>query len=230
MINRNATIRWKGYDPNDLTKGSHKRVWVNCIDCGCGRWVEFCNASDRCRSCGQLFIDPRSRALKYYINNPEVREKLRIKAIEQWSVPGAREARSEMMINYYNDNPNAGADHSEKMVQYYRDNPESRDEMSMIKKEYYKKNPEHIERISARMQGVRYEDWEGFVSNDDWRDWDNAIYINPAFTGCHRHHITATIVAHIPAELHNHIRHNLKTGANMGEINALSIQFISGWL
>lgn len=31
MINRAATIRWKGYDPDELTKGSHKRVWVNCM-------------------------------------------------------------------------------------------------------------------------------------------------------------------------------------------------------
>lgn len=54
MINREATIRWKGYDPDELTKGSHKRVWNNCIDCGRGRWVQFNDVRDRCNSCAQL--------------------------------------------------------------------------------------------------------------------------------------------------------------------------------
>lgn len=30
MINREATVRWKGYDPADLKPQSHKRVWAIC--------------------------------------------------------------------------------------------------------------------------------------------------------------------------------------------------------
>lgn len=30
MINREVTIRWKNYDPDDLLPHSNKRVWANC--------------------------------------------------------------------------------------------------------------------------------------------------------------------------------------------------------
>jgi len=30
MINREATIRWKGYDPDDLAPNSHLKVWAVC--------------------------------------------------------------------------------------------------------------------------------------------------------------------------------------------------------
>lgn len=51
MINREATIRWKGYDPDDLSHGSRKRVWANCDDCGDGRWLNRHRYSDLCKSC-----------------------------------------------------------------------------------------------------------------------------------------------------------------------------------
>jgi hypothetical protein len=34
MINREATIRYKGYDPDDLKPRSRKRVCMICDDCG----------------------------------------------------------------------------------------------------------------------------------------------------------------------------------------------------
>ena len=51
MINREATIRWKGYDPDDLSEKSNKRVWANCENCGRGRWVVKGHYSDLCKSC-----------------------------------------------------------------------------------------------------------------------------------------------------------------------------------
>lgn len=51
MINREATIRWKGYDPNNLKPRSNRRVWANCDDCGKGRWVVFQAYRSLCRSC-----------------------------------------------------------------------------------------------------------------------------------------------------------------------------------
>lgn len=51
MINIEATIRWKGYDPSLLSKDSHKRVWANCKMCGCGRWLEYRDYRDLCKSC-----------------------------------------------------------------------------------------------------------------------------------------------------------------------------------
>lgn len=54
-INIEATIRWKGYNPNDLSAGSDKRVWVNCDECGKGRWGQLKdynkNLKYLCKSC-----------------------------------------------------------------------------------------------------------------------------------------------------------------------------------
>lgn len=50
-INIEATIRWKGYNPNDLSPRSNRRVWAVCNDCGKCRWVEYKHYSDLCRSC-----------------------------------------------------------------------------------------------------------------------------------------------------------------------------------
>jgi hypothetical protein len=56
MINRKATIRWKGYDPNDLASNSGKRVWANCDICGKGRWVFKDAYRDLCKSCSHSEI------------------------------------------------------------------------------------------------------------------------------------------------------------------------------
>lgn len=102
--------------------------------------------------------------------------------------------------------------------------------------EYFKGNKhseEARQRISASHQDIPYEEWDHFISGEykpDWRDWSKVIYLNDWFEDCHRHHITQTLVICIPAELHNHINHNLKTGRNMAEINILALQFINGEL
>ena len=51
VINREATIRWKGYDPDDLKHNSGKRVWANCDICGKGRWVCRQSYHGLCKSC-----------------------------------------------------------------------------------------------------------------------------------------------------------------------------------
>lgn len=82
---------------------------------------------------------------------------------------------------------------------------------------------------SCTQRGISVDDFDGFSHDKgDWRIWANAIYINKWFEGCHRHHITETIVACIPAELHGHISHNLKTGNGMAEMNMLALQYING--
>jgi len=55
LINIEATIRWKGYNPNDLKLQSAKRVWVICDVCGVGKWKPFSTYNlknnDLCKSC-----------------------------------------------------------------------------------------------------------------------------------------------------------------------------------
>lgn len=60
MINREATIRWKGYDPDDLSSGSGKRVWANCDECGKGRWMkmqDYNRNSGLCNRCARSGVN-----------------------------------------------------------------------------------------------------------------------------------------------------------------------------
>lgn len=79
-------------------------------------------------------------------------------------------------------------------------------------------------KMSATKQGIPVGEWRNFTK----RNWSDVIYLNESFPNCHRHHLTDTIVACIPIELHQHIVHCLKTGYNMEEINMLALQFING--
>lgn len=83
MINREATIRWKGYDPNDLSPNSNKKVWVVFEDCDRGRWAYFwvCSDTTLCRSC----------ANKKKGKDGDIRLKQSIAAIERWKKPGEKE-------------------------------------------------------------------------------------------------------------------------------------------
>ena len=51
MINREATMRWKGYDPNDLKPRSNRKVWRVCDECGRGQWVRFFAYVPVCNHC-----------------------------------------------------------------------------------------------------------------------------------------------------------------------------------
>ena len=46
-----ATIRYKGYDPNDLKDKSNKRICVSCDRCGRVRYVAKGSYRDLCYNC-----------------------------------------------------------------------------------------------------------------------------------------------------------------------------------
>ena len=50
--------------------------------------------------------------------------------------------------------------------------------------------------------------------------------LNQSFEGSEGHHINKNDVIYIPKEIHKSIRHCLKTGNNMLEINKLAIRFL----
>ena len=51
MILRQATIKYKGYDPEYLKPKSNKRVCVSCDECGKVRYVNYCAYRDLCLDC-----------------------------------------------------------------------------------------------------------------------------------------------------------------------------------
>ena len=185
------------------------------------------------------------RTIQYYIDHPEARENAAKITTEYFKDPKNREKAAKITTEYFKD-PKNRKDQSERIIQFYIDHPEARDETSRKTIEQFEdpkmceaarkrtikqfEDPIAREKLSAKKQGIPYEEWDHFKWEEaDWRDWYNTIYINDWFKGCHRHHITKTIVVCIPTELHNHISHNIKTGRGMAEMNILALQFMNGY-
>ena len=81
MINEEATFRWKGYRSTNLSRGSGKRVWANCDECGHGRWVAFYQYRDLCVVCANKTEDHRrilSESAKRKIVSDTTRKKMSI--------------------------------------------------------------------------------------------------------------------------------------------------------
>ncbi len=59
---------------------------------------------------------------------------------------------------------------------------------------------------------------------------EKCVCLNEKFPESNAHHISAGIIIYLPVELHQHIKHNLKSGIGMAEINILAFQFMFGSL
>ena len=59
MILRNATIKYKGYDPDDLKPKSQKRICCSCDRCGRVRWLMMQNYKDLCYNCSMKPPKPK---------------------------------------------------------------------------------------------------------------------------------------------------------------------------
>lgn len=140
-----------------------------------------------------------------------------------------REIISLTRKQFYVDHPGARTENGKRSRQYYIDHPEARKIASMKSTEQWSIK-ENRDRMSAIKQGIEFEDWNGYTNKSRPHIVPSSacIHINDPFIGCHGHHITKSIIINIPAELHTHIKHNLKTGNNMGEINILALQYING--
>lgn len=87
MINREAIIKWKGYDPNDLKTKSQKRVCVICDNCGRVRWIAMAFIKHLCGSCAHK---------------------------KRWSKESERKLQSNRRLKYFEENPDkilCGLDH-----------------------------------------------------------------------------------------------------------------------
>jgi len=61
MINIEATIRWMGYNPEDLSYGSNKKIWAICDNCGKGRWLRKQDYRDLCLNCKMKSTEQRKK-------------------------------------------------------------------------------------------------------------------------------------------------------------------------
>lgn len=209
MIHREATIKYKGYDPNDLKPKSNKRVCCVCDKCGRVKWHRFDSYRDLCISC-------RRKGIKF---TDEHKRNIREVHIGMKASLESRKKQGESISG--RKNHNYGKPRSDEAKENIR--------LGNIGKIVL--NESKI-KISCSKQGINIEDFTVFIGRHSKRSHvlpeEQCLKINDRFFGSHAHHITKSIIIYIPLELHNHIKHNMKTGYNINKINMVALQYING--
>lgn len=158
-INREVTIRWKGYDPDNLKPKSNKRVWANCDLCGYGRWVSKDSYCDLCRMCADkesgikrmndtTWRDAQKRGIRKKVKTPEWKNANK-RGLEK------RNSNLGWQKNVAQGNKNKAED------------IEWQEKMKLLA-EKMRNNPEHGKKISAGYQHIPYEEWESFASDSSY--------------------------------------------------------------
>ena len=171
-INIEATIRWKGYNPYDLKPQSGKRVWDNCDVCGKGRWVKYNSCGKLCISCCQKG-EHLSEETRKKIGDANIGEKCYFygKTGEQAPMYGKTGEQAPMY----------GKHHSEETREKIR--------VGNIGKKNGMCKIESRKKLSATKQGIPYDEWESFATeqkycpafNEACRDSNRTKYDNKCF-------------------------------------------------
>ena len=219
-IDRILTIEKFNYDPINLSRGSNKEIVVICKDCGEIRIINFNQYKLLCRKCSH--------------NTDEYKNNVSGDKHHQFGIPRSNEVKEKISKGNMN---HVCPDHVKKILHDTKlgeNNPQYG--LTGEKAAAYGLKHSLDDRIknSCRQRGINVEDFDGFVGRHPERDYaiieEKCIKMNDRFKGSHFHHITKSLGIYIPSELHRHIGHNMKTGKNMGEINALAIQYLNGGL
>jgi hypothetical protein len=192
MIDRAATIEKFGYDPDELSRGTRKRVVAVCEGCGKVRDLRKRQHNNLCKSCStkKRYEDPEVREnhsikMKKHYEDPASRETTRTASKTYWRTPEARRKQSVTIKKYYEDNPDAREKNSAAKKKYYKDTPDAREKNSARRKKYWKEHPEARaeigaerkryfedpearQRLSATKQGIPYDDWEAFAKDQPY--------------------------------------------------------------
>lgn len=116
MIDHNRTFIEFGYKPDDLSRGSARKVVAVCDGCGEVRDVEYKGYRDVCNACAmkKRFVDDltigsrQGASLRQrHIDDPTLSQTLSDAANRRWADPEARIAESARMVQYYIDHPEA---------------------------------------------------------------------------------------------------------------------------
>ena len=105
MINREATIRWKGYDPDMLKPWSKRRVWCVCDVCRRGKWVRFDGNVDVCRDCVCKSIGKHRKLSGSCagVNNPNYGKKASAETRRKMSVARKGQKRTREQKNHISE-------------------------------------------------------------------------------------------------------------------------------
>lgn len=168
MINREATIRWKGYDPNDLKPQTKKKVWANCNICGRGRWVRMDSYKDLCMKCA---AEKRSQNPEWIKNNKKAIKKM-VKTpewIKAHKKAMKKNVKTSKWIKAHKNGIKKRSESEEwKIAIKKRSESEKWIEANKIGTQKRKDNPEIAKKVSATKQGIPYDEWEGFIKKSTY--------------------------------------------------------------
>ena len=208
--------------------------------CVCGDPIGQRNSSGMCRRCykkkhleehreeanaavkrWQADNPDKSKAYKkkWQADNP-----VKVKAAAKKYRESHREEANAATKNWNESNPKRKKAYGKK---YREDNSEK---TKAYQRKWYAENID-----KAKAYDKKWRD----AHPDKAREWTHerrtylSAYIdceklNHVFPGCHAHHIDPDTIMHIPAHLHNTVRHSLKTGHGMEEMNQLSYDWLNG--
>ena len=217
VILKQATIKYKGYDPEDLKDKSNLRICCSCDMCGRVSYKPKQGYRNLCSSCATK-------------NRPPIKDSTRKKLSELNS--GKNNSMYDKQPSIETRKKMSDAHKGEKHYLYGK---------SMLEKTKQKisntkiKNESHKGKNNSNY-GKRGKDasgWKGgncITTRPYLTRVSQATQLNKRFKESHFHHITKSLGVYIPRDLHYHINHNLKNGEGMVEMNMLSLQFINGGL
>lgn len=196
MILREATIKYAGYDPNNLTSSSAKRVCCVCDECGRVRWAGKAWYNDLCHKCAcntdKFKKASRDRQLGHKASK-ETRNRMSTAHKKRYEDPEERRKTREATIygkqkllknpEYIKILNKINKNISDRAIERYKD-PKMREKARISALKRYEDPLEHI-KSSAAQQGISIEEWKDFsynklnhygVSNSDYDIWRHKIY------------------------------------------------------
>ena len=196
MILIQATIRYKGYDPEDLKPKSRKRVCCSCDSCGRVRWVAKQGYRDLCGSCAlngrKLSKLHKDNISKNHSRKCGIEHHCYGEKHPNWGKHLSKEIKQKISISHigsknYNYGKHLSDEHKEAIskgnILYYINNE------SYNKGKTYNHTEKTKIAISCGHQGIKIEDFDGFIGfgkycykfNDSCRESNRNKYNRKCF-------------------------------------------------
>ena len=233
MILINATIKYKGYNPDDLKLHSNKKICCVCDNCDRVRWVPKNNYSNLCRLCSINPLKPK------FI--PEEKDRFfkdtkidRIITIEKMNYDPI-DLKEKSPKKVWSICEKCGNGRLVRFYPYHNICKKCINQGRILTPEHKANISKNSARLSGKDNGMfgKYGKlnpaWKGGLPLRDHVKHENqCIQLNFRFEGCEGHHITSGVIIYIPKDIHFMNHHDLKNNKGMKEINNLAMDYLMG--